>query len=80
MKKLDCSWTDVHVVTWHKCKKNVWSCTTHIIGTWNVKSINQGKVDIIKEEEEHINATVPGMSEPKWTGIVHFQLDNLKHI
>ncbi|XP_064131955.1 sorting nexin-24 isoform X1 [Loxodonta africana] len=47
-----------------------------IIGTWNVRSMNLGKLDIIKNEMERINIDILGISELKWTGIGHFESDN----
>lgn len=60
----------------HKGKRKVQCCTTHSIRTWNVTSMNQGKMKIIKEEMEHLNIAVLGVSELKWTGMQHFQSDN----
>ena len=39
------------------------------IGTWNVRSVNQGKLDIVKREMERIDVHLLGVSEMKWTGI-----------
>ncbi|XP_064138673.1 craniofacial development protein 2-like [Loxodonta africana] len=47
-----------------------------IIGTWNVRSMNLGKLEIVKNEMERINIDILGISELKWTGIGHFELDN----
>lgn len=33
----------------HKGKRKVQCCTTHSFRTWNVASMNQGKMKIIKE-------------------------------
>ena len=37
------------------------------IGTWNVRSMNQGKLDMVKQEMERININILGISELKWT-------------
>ena len=46
------------------------------IGTWNVRSMNQGKLDIVKREMERIDVNLLGVSEMKWTGMGHFKSDN----
>ena len=43
----------------------------YCIGTWNVRSMNQGKLEVVKQEMERANIDVWGISELKWTG-VHF--------
>ncbi|XP_064145799.1 craniofacial development protein 2-like [Loxodonta africana] len=48
-----------------------------IIRTWNVRSMNLGKLEIVKNEMERININILGISELKWTGIGHFESDNL---
>ena len=47
-------------------------CTTHTIEIWNIRSINQGKLEIIKPEMETLNIAVLGDSKLKWTGMGHF--------
>ena len=39
----------------------------YCIGTWNVRSMNQGKLDMVKQEMERININILGISELKWT-------------
>ena len=46
------------------------------IGAWNVRSMNQGKLDIVKREMERIDVNLLGVSEMKWTGMGHFKSDN----
>ena len=41
------------------------------IGTWNVKSMNQGKLEVVKQEMARVNIDILGISELKWTGIVN---------
>ena len=38
------------------------------IGTWNVRSINQGKLDVVKEELATMNTDILGISVLKWAG------------
>ena len=48
-------------------------CEEHCCtGTWNVKSMNQGKLDVVKQEMARVNVYIPGISELKWTGMGEF--------
>ena len=38
-------------------------------GTWNVRSMNQGKLDVVKQEMARVNIDILGISELKWTGM-----------
>ena len=44
-------------------------------GTWNVRSINQGKLEVVKQEMATVNIDILGISELKWTGMVEFNSD-----
>ena len=39
------------------------------IGTCNVRSMNQGKLEVVKQEMARVNANILGISELKWTGM-----------
>ena len=39
------------------------------MGTWNVRSMNQGKLEVIKQEMARMNVDILGISELKWTGM-----------
>ena len=43
-----------------------------MIGTWNVRSMNQGKLKVIKQEMARVNVDILGISELKWTGMGEF--------
>ena len=47
----------------------------YCIGTWNVSSMNQGKLEVVKQEMERVNINILGISELKWTGIGEFNSD-----
>ena len=49
---------------------------SNIIGTWNVKSMNQGKLEVVKQEMARVNADILGISELKWTGMGEFNSDD----
>ena len=40
------------------------------VGTWNVRSMNQGKLEVVKQEMARVNINILGISELKWIGIV----------
>ena len=48
----------------------------YCIGTWNVRSMNQGKLEVVKEEMVRVNIGILGISELKWTGIGEFNYDD----
>ena len=41
----------------------------HKVGTWNVRSMNQGKVDVIKREMERTRTENLGISKLRWTAL-----------
>ena len=41
----------------------------YCIGTWNVRSMNQGKLEVVKQEMARVNINIVGISELKWTGM-----------
>ena len=45
------------------------------IGTWNVRSMNQGKLEAVKQEMARVNVDILGISELKWTGMGEFNSD-----
>ena len=57
-------------------RSKVQCCKEHYcIGTWNVRSMNQGKLDVIKQEMPRVNVDILGISELKWTGMGKFTSD-----
>ena len=45
-------------------------------GTWNVRSTNQGKLEVVKQEMARVNVDILGISELKWTGMGEFNSDD----
>ena len=41
----------------------------YCIGTWNVRSVNQGKLEVVKQGMARVNTDILGISELKWTGM-----------
>ena len=48
----------------------------YCIGTWNVRSMNQGKLEVVKREMARVNVNILGISELKWTGMGEFNSDD----
>ena len=46
------------------------------IGTWNVRSMNQGKLKVVKQEMTRVNMDILGISELRWTGMGEFHSDD----
>src|SRR5574341_1148718 len=48
----------------------------YCIGTWNVRSMNRGKLEVVKQEMARVNINILGISELKWTGMGEFKSDD----
>ena len=48
----------------------------YCIGTWNVRSMNQGKLKVVKQEMARININILGIGELKWTEMGEFNSDD----
>ena len=48
----------------------------YCIGTWNVRSMNQGKSEVVTEEMARVNINILGISELTWTGMGEFNSDD----
>ena len=48
----------------------------YCIGTWNVRSKNQGKLEVVKQEMARVNIDILAISELKWTGMGDFNSDD----
>ena len=48
----------------------------YCIGTWNVRSMNQGKLEVVKQAMERVNINILGISELKRTGMDQFNSDD----
>ena len=42
----------------------------YCIGTWNIRSMNQVKLEVVKQDMARVNIDILGISELKWTGMV----------
>ena len=48
----------------------------YCIGTWNIRSTNQGKLEVVKQEMPRVNINILGIRELKWTGMGEFNSDD----
>ena len=46
------------------------------IGTWNVRPMNQDKLEVVKQEMARVNVNILGISKLKWTGMGEFTSDD----
>ena len=44
--------------------------------TWNVRSVNQGKLEVVKQEMARVNVDILGINELKWSGMGEFNSDD----
>ena len=48
----------------------------YCIGTWNVRSMNQGKLEVVKQEMARVNTDILGIRELRWTRMGEFKSDD----
>ena len=48
----------------------------YCIGAWNVRAMNQGKLEVVKQEMVRVSINILGISKPKWTGMGEFNSDD----
>ena len=59
-----------------EARSNAVKSNKYCIGTWNVRSMNQGKLEVVKQEMARVNVDILGISELKWTGMGEFNSDD----
>ena len=48
----------------------------YCIGTWNVRAMNQGKLEVVKQEMARVNINILGISKLRWTEMGEFNSDD----
>ena len=48
----------------------------YCIGTWNMRSMDQGKLEVVKQEMARVKVNILGISKLKWTGMCEFNSDD----
>jgi len=58
-------------------ESNTWGCKEqYCIGTRNVRSMNQGESDVVRQGMARVNIDILGISELKWVGMGGFNSDD----
>ena len=57
--------------SWVQCCKE-----QYCIGIWNVISMNQGKLEVVKQEMARVNINILRINEMRWTGMGEFNSDD----
>ena len=58
-------------------ESEVWFCKgQHCIGAWNVRSVSQGKLGVVKREMARVSIPIIGIRELTWTGMGDFNSDD----
>ena len=58
-------------------RRKIQCCREHYcIGTRTVRSMNQGKLEVVKEEMTRVNINILGISELRWAGMGEFNSDD----
>ena len=77
MKRQSQSNNNTQLWMWLVIEVKVWCCKEqYCIGTWNVRSMNQGNLEVVKQEMARVNIDILGIRELKWTGMVEFNSDD----
>ena len=67
-----------HPVVEVTCDRSKVQCCKdqYCVGTWNVRSMNEGKLEVVKQEMARVNVDILGISKLKWTGMGEFNSDD----
>ena len=73
MKRWSQNENNAQLWMWSGAESKVWCCKEqYCIGTWNIRSMNQGKLEVVKQEMSRVNIDILGISELKWTRMGEF--------
>ena len=76
-EEMEPKWKQHPVVDVTGDRSKVWCCKEHYcIGTWNVRSMNQGKLEVVKQEMARLNINILGIHELTWIGMGDFNSDD----
>ena len=77
MKRLSQSGNNYPFVDVTGVRSKVLCCKEqYCIETWNVRSTNQGKLEVVKQEMARVNVDILGIRELRWTGMGEFNSDD----
>ena len=60
----------------HERSKDQCCKEQYCIRTWNVRSMNQGKLEVVKQEMARVNVDILGIRKLKWTRMGEFNSDD----
>ena len=73
----DLKWKQCPVVDVSGGESKLQGCKEqYCIGTWKVRSMNQGKLEVVIQEMASVSIDNLGISELKWTGMGEFNSDD----
>ena len=76
-EETESKWKQCPVVDVTGDGSKVWCCKgQYCIGTWNVRSINQGKSEVVKQEMARVNIDILGSSKLQWARMGEFNSDD----
>ena len=56
-------------------ESQVWCCKEqYCIGIWNIRSMNQGKLEVVKQEMARVNLNILGINELKWANLTQMTI------
>ena len=77
MKRLDQSRNNAQLLDVSGGESKVQCCKEqYCIGTWYFRSMNQGMMNVVKQEMARVNIDISGLSELKWMGMGEFDSDD----
>ena len=62
-------------MTYDGCKVRCYK-EQYCIGTWNIRFLDQGKLEVVKQEMASVNILILGINELKWNGMGEFNSDD----
>lgn len=62
------------------CYRKVLKYLTYITGTWNKRSKNEAKFEIVKQDIDCLNVAILKVSELNWTGLNYFSVRKLQAV
>ena len=76
-EEIEPKWKQHPVVNMTGDESKVQCCKEqYCTGIWNVRSMNQGKLEVVKQEMARVNIDILGISGVKWTGMGKFNSDD----
>jgi len=76
-EEMEPKWKQCPVVDVTGDGSKVWCCKEkYSIGTWDIRAMNQGKLEVVKQEMARVNINILEINELKWTRMGEFNSDD----